>query len=78
LGSTGNTAIGDSGSYDNVVRIPLGYFADHKLSNMASLREMSNAEIVVNFASTNGTQYRVRQLLKSVRHFMQLIRPAVV
>ncbi len=54
-----NYAVGDSGGYENVVRIPLGYFVDDKLSNMASLREMSNAEIVVNFTSTNGTQYRV-------------------
>ncbi len=54
-----NTAVADSGTYNDVVRIPLGYFVDHKLSNMASLREMSNAEIVVNFVSTSGTQYRV-------------------
>lgn len=54
-----NYATSDSGAYNKVVRIPLGYFVDDKLSNMASLREMSNAEIVVNFASTNGTHYRV-------------------
>ena len=54
-----NSAVGDSGAYDNVVRIPLGYFVDDKLSNMASLREMSNAEIVVNFTSVDATQYRV-------------------
>jgi hypothetical protein len=54
-----NYATADSGAYDRVVRIPLGYFVDHKLSNMASLREMSNAEIVVNFTSVNATQYRV-------------------
>lgn len=54
-----NYSTSDSGEYNKVVRIPLGYFVDDKLSNMASLREMSNAEIVVNFASTNGTQYRV-------------------
>jgi len=54
-----NDATAGSGSYDNVVRIPLGYFVDDKLSNMASLREMSNAEIVVSFTSVDATLYRV-------------------
>ena len=44
-----NYTTSDSGSYDNVVKVPLGYFTDDKLSNMASLREMSNPEIVIKF-----------------------------
>ena len=54
-----NFSTSGSGAYDDVARIPLGYFTDDKLSNMASLREMSNAEIVVNFTSVNGTEYRI-------------------
>jgi hypothetical protein len=43
--------VASSGNYERVVKIPLGYFTDDKLSNMASLREMSNPEIVINFTA---------------------------
>lgn len=53
--------VASSGNYNRVIKIPLGYFTDDKLSNMASLREMSNPEIVINFkapAANGDVVYR--------------------
>jgi hypothetical protein len=54
--------VASSGNYNRVIKIPLGYFTDDKLSNMASLREMSNPEIVIKFKTPTlaaDTVYRI-------------------
>lgn len=47
--------VASSGNYERVVKLPLGYFTNDKLSNMASLREMSNPEIVIKFTAPIST-----------------------
>lgn len=56
-----------SGNYNRVIKIPTGYFTDDKLSNMASLREMSNPEIVIEFdapAAAAAVVYRATVIEK--------------
>ncbi len=56
-----NYTVTSSGNYERVVKLPLGYFTNDKLSNMASLREMSNPEIVIKFTapiSTSAVVYK--------------------